>query len=137
MGTQAARSAIRAHLEANWDTDAAALVFPNEGDPPADVSQPWIFVEVRGSAYYQASIGAGSITDNLWRDEGSIWATINVPIGTGEDDAGTLAQQFMDLFRGTELAGNLEFREFQDGDGERSDNGLWWQYTAMIIWQMG
>ncbi|EHM01154.1 hypothetical protein HMPREF9946_02229 [Acetobacteraceae bacterium AT-5844] len=102
----------------------------DEPEPPA----PWLLVEMSGDVFGQASIGAGRRRDNLWREGGSLWLHIMVPVGTGEREARRLLREAVDLFVGQEV-GDITFGDASIGMGQPGDeNGLWHRLSASIDW---
>lgn len=134
MTTATAYSAIRAHLEAEWET--TPLAWDNEAfDTPDDA--PWVLVEMTGDIWDQASIGAGDRTANRWQEEGELHLMVNVPFGTGSLTARTHAEALANIFRGLQL-GAIEFRDISIGLGVRGeDRGAWWLLPVRINWIRG
>lgn len=133
MATATVYSAIRAQFTTYWT--ATAVRWENERfdlpEPPA----PWVAVEMTGTLYDQASLGAGVRADELWREEGILWMHVMVPAGSGAETARTLAGQLCDLFRGVELDPNIEFRGFSIGLGEPGDDdGNWYRISISSDW---
>jgi hypothetical protein len=126
--------AIRAHLTANYA--ATALYFENEiGDAP---SVPWALVEFSTGVYSQQSIGAGSQAQNRWDEEGSFFVHIMVPAMSGVREAFSYSAILADLFRGTQLLGELlEFDDVVVGYGGRGDDeGNWYRVSVNVGWRL-
>jgi hypothetical protein len=139
MSSDAVYSAIRAYLEPAWT--ATPLAWENENfEMPVDGvgnRLPWVAVEITGNLYSQASIGAGSASANLWREEGLLWLHVFVPSGSGSLVARQYARQLADLFRGLSLsAGTLRFRDASIGRGQPgNEDGTVWGLSVSIDWQ--
>lgn len=141
MASGAVYDAIKAHLIANWST--TLIAFENENAdsngtaiPPNPVV-PWVDVEMTGTLYGQASLGASLQADNRWDEEGILFLHVLVEGGLGAHDARTYAKSLADLFRGlTLLSGSLEFRDAYIGRGVpgRRD-GNWFSITTSIEWR--
>lgn len=134
MASAAAFGAIEAKFRTDWGS-TTALFFENEDWSLSDQPAHFLFVEVFGDFYDQASIGAGSRDDNLWREEGQVLVHVMTKRGIGSLKARQLAVQVLDIFRGTDL-GNITFREASIGAGEPGTaDGNYWRMTASINWQ--
>jgi len=119
MSSATVHAAYRAWLEAAWT--ACELRFENESqDPPAD-GATFIYVELEGGLFDQASIGAGAPSDNLWREEGTIF--LDVCVATGDKAATIQGLQYREQLalahRGLQLAPGITFREISFGAGEK------------------
>jgi hypothetical protein len=125
---------IEALLRAEWSS--TPLVLENETWPAPDEPAPFLFVEIFGSYYDQASIGGGElVTDNLWRERGQLYGHVLIPNGTGSRPGRVLAQQFVDLFRGQDL-GSIRFLGASIGAGQPGDqDGNYYRMTATIDWE--
>lgn len=135
MASPAVYDAIRAYLEANWQ--GCLLVFENEGFDQGQQEDPWVYVEIIGTAWDQHSIGAGAVRDNRWEEFGIIMFHLFVQEGKGTSVIRSNAYGLADLFRGLELlTGTLTFERFSLGGGEAgSDDKKWWRTTATIEWE--
>jgi hypothetical protein len=134
MASAAAFTAIETKFRADWGS-TSALYFENEDWALGDAPAHFLFVEVFGDFYDQASIGAGSRDANLWREEGQVLVHVMTQRGIGSTKARQLAERALDIFRGTDL-GSITFREASIGAGEPGDaDGNYWRMTASINWQ--
>lgn len=131
MASAAAFDAVHDQLVALWTT--TDLVFENEDWPTPDVPAAFVYVEVYGDFYDQASIGARTQADNLWREGGSVYLHVMTLKGIGSRDARVLAKQLADIFRGQEIGG-VRFRNASIGAGEpaTSPPGSYFAMTATI-----
>lgn len=140
MSSDVVYTAIRAMLDPSWT--ACPLRWENETFTPADPADKTVVfaaVEISGSSYEQASIGAAPAAANLWREEGAVWFHVFVPAGTGSTKARQVAKQLCDVFRGQTVQttlGALRFRRSSIGTGERAtEDGNWWRVSAEVEWQ--
>ncbi len=136
MSTATAYSAIKSYLDANWMT--TSLAYENDEYVVPDTPTAFVFVEISGQNYARASIGASEFSDNLWREEGSLWLHVMIPSGQGSLVARTYAQSLIDLLRDAELLnGRLVFLDASVGLGEQGQlNGNYWRLTASIDWRL-
>lgn len=133
MSSPAAFDAIHDHLEAQWT--ATPIVFENEDWPTPDSPAAFVLVEIFGDFYDLASIGAGSVTANRWRETGQLLMHVMTPTGAGTATARTYAKQLLDLVRGQEIDGVI-FRECSIGAGEPGTNdGNYFRMTATANWE--
>lgn len=134
MSSVEAFDAIEQRLRANWTQ--TPLVFENEPWPPADMPVPFVFVEIFGDFYNQASIGGGDDPSaNLNREGGQLLAHVLTPSGTGTRDARIFAKAIVALFRGHEIAG-VEFLNASIGSSDPGkEDGQYFRMTASIAWQ--
>ena len=135
MASATAWQAIRDWLTANWT--ATPLVYENE---PADLPEPpsaWIFVEVTGAIYEQASIGGGLPPANRWREAGALYVHVWVPSNSGSAVARGHAETLATALRGVSLPGDLQMRDMTIGDGGQDDDGAWWRITLRVEWERG
>lgn len=133
MSSPSAFDAIHDHLVAQWS--ATPLVFENENWPTPDNPEPFVFVEIFGDFYDLASIGAGSVAANRWREAGQLLMHVMTPSGEGSRGARTTAKQILDLVRGQEIAGVI-FRECSIGAGEPGTaDGNYFRMTATANWE--
>lgn len=142
--------AIRSHIEAGW-TATEAVAWENDGfwrrtvaDPDvweqfttdAPVGQPWVLVEMQGTLYGQASIGADVQADNRWDEEGVLLIHAFVPAGTGARLARQIARAAANLFRGVTLdSGSIEFLDATMGLGEADEEGNFFRLTTSVDWR--
>jgi hypothetical protein len=121
---------IEAYLRAQWTS--TELVFENEVWPVPDNPESFLFVELLGGIYAQASLGAEPVTANLWRESGEVRGHVLVKSGTGTLLARQYAQAFANLFRGVEL-GSITFYDASIGAGEPGDDdGNYFRMTVSI-----
>jgi hypothetical protein len=134
--TPAVYDAIRNYLEANYAS--TTLFFENEVTEAAlDGQAPWVLIEFATSNYRQITIGAGSQSENRWDEDGTFFAHVMVPAGTGTRDAFAYSAIIADLFRGTTLMGDLlEFDDVTDGFGDSSEDGMWYRVSVSIDWRL-
>lgn len=133
MSSPAVYDAIRSFLEAEFSD--APLHFENEGADPVE-GAAWVYVDVRGTLYGQATIGAADQAENRWDEEGQLFLDVNVPSGTGGRKARQLAKSLADLFRGrTLLAGTLEFGDAIIAPSGGDESGNWWAVTVTLEWR--
>lgn len=131
MASVAVYDVVHDRLGENW-TDTP-LVYEGE-DWPTD-GQPFVFVEIFGDFYDQASIGAGSPTANRWREGGQLLLNVMTRMGEGSRKSRIFAKALIDLFRGFENDGVL-FRDASIGAGEPgASDGNYFRMTATINWQ--
>lgn len=136
MSTATAFTAIRAHLEAEWQ--ATPLAWDNETYAPND-NTPFVMVQITGDLWDQASIGAGERTANRWEETGELLLSVIVPTGTGSLLARQHAEALANIFRGLNLdESNIEFRDISIGLGVAAqDRGPWWLLPVRINWLRG
>lgn len=135
MASAAVYDVIEQRLTALWT--ATPVVFENMDFPDlAETPAPFVFVEIYGDVFDQASIGGGAgQASNLWREAGQLLMHVMTPQGTGTRDARLYAKQLVDLFRGEEVGG-VVFRDCAIGAGEAGENdGNYYRMTASVTWQ--
>lgn len=133
MASAEAFEVIQSVLVPSWT--ATAIYFENDQQTLPDSVDYFVFVEVYGQLFEQASIGGGSPTENLWREEGAILAHVMCPRGDGSLKGRQYARQICDLFRGQDISG-IRFREMSIGASEPGDeDGSYWRLTVTIDWQ--
>lgn len=137
MASHLIYDAIKAHIEGNWSlTGLDRFFWENEAQPPDGASM--IVVEMQGTSYAQASIGADVQAENRWDEEGIVMFHCMVPRGSGARFSRQIAKAMADLFRGARLmSDSLEFRDAGIGVGGTLDNveGKWWGVTVTIDWR--
>lgn len=133
--------AIVAHVNDNWDSDLAAIVFENEGDgaPDGEVA-PWVQMVLETQLYGQETIGGGADDEqggNRWDESGVLWFHVFVPRGTGSREARRIAKALANLFRGrTLLDDDLEFGDADLGAGDPGqENGNYYLTSVNIDWR--
>lgn len=130
MSTPESFTPIHDYLVAQWS--ATDIVFENEAWPDPATAAAFVFVEIYGDLFDQASLGAESIAGNLWRESGLLLAHVLVPANTGTLPARTHARALADLFRGQSI-GAIRFRRPSIGasdPGER--DGAYFRMTMTI-----
>lgn len=138
MSSAEVYGAVKDYLTAQWTT--TPISFENEPFTPpvaSGAAGAWVAVEVSGTFYDQASIGAETAAANLWREEGQVWLHVFVRTGSGSLVVRQYAKQLVDLFRGlTLLAGTLRFRDASIGRGQPGDeDGNYWVLSCTVDWQ--
>jgi hypothetical protein len=132
MSSPDAFQGIETYLRTNWTT--TSLVFENEPDPDP-LPDYFVFVEIEGTFYTQASIGADPVPDNLWREGGVLFLHVMTRNNIGSLKARTYAKQLADLFRGNEDAG-VRPRDMAIGAGEPGRHfPNYFAMTATIDWE--
>lgn len=142
MSSDAVYAAIQARFAAAWNpTPACPVAYENDVFRVPQPAAPWLLVELTANLLDQRGIGAGTRTDNLWREVGQLWLHLFVPAGTGSLTARALLSQAVELFRGRDL-GDLTFTSAMIGTGESAQpgergvkDGMWWRLSAAIEWE--
>lgn len=118
--------AIKARLDAEWThTD---IQYPLQEYEPQG-TESFVKVELHGTFYGQASLGADDQADNRWDHAGMLWLYLVVPRGSGTANytqASGAAKALADIFRGQRLLPdqNLEFGDAKiDSDAWNNDGG--------------
>jgi hypothetical protein len=134
MSSPRVYSAIRGHLEARWT--ATPLAWENEAFTPPELA-PWVAVEVTGTLYSQASIGADDQASNRWDETGLVFLHVFVPTGTGTAVARQHCRALADTFRGLVLdEGALEFGDASIGMGAPGDDeGTTYRISVSVDWR--
>lgn len=130
--------AIKAHVDANWDSGLAPIYFENdlEGAPPGDVAM-WVEVVLDTNLYGQESIGGGDgPKDNRWDEDGTLWFHVMAPRGIGSRESRRFAKALANLFRGTRLLDDeLVFGDADMGAGNPGDkNANYYLLSVSIGW---
>lgn len=133
MAGDEAFTAVRETLAAGWTlTDT---VYENEDYTPRDDPRHFVFVEVYGDLFAQASLGAEPQADNLWREAGMVYMHVMTLNGIGSSTARQYARQLVGLFKGQEIDG-VRFRDASIGAGEPGrDFGNYFAMTATVAWE--
>jgi hypothetical protein len=133
MSSFSAFETIKQYLSANWS--ATPLVFENDRFNLPCVPAAFVYVEIVGNTYDQASIGGGEErADNLWREWGQLYLNVMVPSGTGSGPARQYCDQLLALVAGHEI-GALTFRDASIGMGEPGRTfANYYAMTASITW---
>lgn len=131
MSSASAFEGLEDYLKAEW-TDTP-IVFENEKFPLAADPAAFVFVEIFGDFFAQASIGDPG--NNLWREEGQLMAHVLVPRNTGTRDARRHAENLAAFFQEVELADGIRFDAMAIGAGEpgKSD-GNYFRMTLTVDW---
>ena len=133
MASDVVYDATRAYLAGAWvDT---TIQWENENfEPPFS---GWIAMEMSGTLYSQASIGADVQAENRGDEEGTLWLHCFAPKGTGTSTLRRWAKKLADLFRGARLLNDeLEFMDAQIGLGDSGDDdGAAYRITVVIDWR--
>jgi hypothetical protein len=125
--------AIETTLKDGWST--TPLVFENEFYEPPDTPAPFVYVEVFGDVFSQASIGAAPQSANLWREAGTLFLHVMVAAGTGTGLSRQYAAELVALFAGQEIDG-VRFGDASIGAGEPGqDFANYFAMTATIMWE--
>ncbi len=133
MSSPEAYDVIHDYLTATWTQ--TPITFENDGVQLPDDPEYWVQVEIFGSFYEQASIGADPAPTNVWRESGTILAHVLIPLGKGTRQGRVYAMMIADLFRGQDIAG-VEFGDASIGAGEAADSdGAYFRMTVTIDWQ--
>lgn len=108
------------------------VVFENEDYQLPDVPTDFLYIEVFGDFYDQASIGAGDRDDNLWREGGQVYLHVMTPNNTGSRKAREIAKAAVDLFRGQDING-VHFRDASIGAGDPGRTfANYWAMTGTV-----
>lgn len=131
MSSYTAFEVIEQYLTAQWST--TPLVFENDRFHLPGTPAPFVYVEIVGNTYDQASIGGGQ-SDNLWREFGQLYLHVMTPNGSGSGQARQYCDQLLALFVGQDI-GTLTFREASIGMGEPGQTfANYYAMTASITW---
>ncbi len=137
MSRSAVRGAVTDYLAANWTL--SELVYQNTTtEPPVasdGVLRPWVYVEVSYNSTDQWSIGETDRTDNRWREDGLVFIHVYTPAGSGLSVADQYADAMIELFKGIQLAPDIEFRDItSDIGGLGDDDGNYYRVTVAVEW---
>lgn len=120
-------------LVGNWM--ATPLVFENTDWQLPDEPAHFVYVEVFGDFYEQASIGAESRNENLWREGGQLYLHVMTKNGIGSSLARQYGKQLAGLFRGEDIDG-VHFLDGSIGAGEPGRSfPNYWAMTVTINWE--
>jgi hypothetical protein len=133
---------VEQYLPAQWATACAAasvgvtpIIFENMPDELPDDPTHFVFVEIFGDFFDQASIGAETRDGNLWREVGQVYLHVMTRNGIGTRLARQYAGLLIDLFRGMEI-GTVIFREASIGAGDPGKyRANYYSMLATINWQ--
>ncbi|KQZ31582.1 hypothetical protein ASD50_15035 [Mesorhizobium sp. Root552] len=115
MASPEAFDVIVDQIADRWTT--TPVVFENDAFDLPETPAPFIYVEVFGDFFGQASIGDEPRDNNLWREGGQADFHVMTPNGTGSREARSLASQIAGLFRGQDIAG-VSFLDASIGAGD-------------------
>ncbi|MCO5080881.1 MAG: DUF4128 domain-containing protein [Rhizobiaceae bacterium] len=133
MSSPAAFTGIETYLRTNWT--ATPIHFENEPWNLAASPAHFLYVEMFGDFYDQASIGADPQDANLFRENGQVYVHVMTLRGIGTGQARTYAKQIVDLFRGNEEAG-VRPRGMSIGASEPGEqDGNYFRLTVTIDWE--
>ena len=133
MASDAVYDAVKAHVVVGWT--ATPIAWENEHFERPEPPAPWVAVDFEGDLYAQASMGAPIQTENLWRERGTVWFRVHVPINTGGRLARQRARQLADLFKGVRLLGDkLRFGRtpIAPDEPDERDHKQWWALAVGV-----
>lgn len=134
MSSPEAFDAIKNRIADVWQNQTP-VAYENDSFPTPDDPALFLYVEIFGTSYEQASIGADPQAQNKWRELGLLLVHVMVPNGTGTFQARTYAKQVAAMFRGKEISG-VEFRDMSIGASEPGDeDGNYYRMTVRVDWQ--
>ena len=132
MASPAAAGAIEQYLRDVWNV--SPLVFENEQPASLSNGDTFVLVEIFGRLFDLASIGAEQPEGNLWREEGTLWLHVMMPVWTGTATGRQHAWQLARLFLAQPIAG-IEFRRAQVGMGDPVEvDGAYARMTVSLDW---
>lgn len=133
MSSPEAFTVVETTLRSNWLT--TPILFENEDVRLPGSPAHYVYVEVFGDFYDQASLGAEPRTANLWRETGQVYLHVMTLNGIGSGLARLYAKQLVELFRGTDISG-VEFLGGSIGAGDPGrEDANYFAMTATIQWQ--
>lgn len=134
MSSLEAFDAIKGRITEVW-ADETPVVYENEAFPTPNKPAPFLYVEIFGTSYEQASLGADPQSQNKWRENGLLLLHMMVPNGSGTSQARIYAKQLAAMFRGQEVSG-VVFRDMSIGASEPGDeDGNYYRMTVRVDWQ--
>ncbi|WP_136617064.1 MULTISPECIES: hypothetical protein [Mesorhizobium] len=133
---------VEPYINEQWPTacataglDATPVLFENMPDDIPDDPAHFLYVEIFGDFFDQASIGAETRDNNLWREVGQVYLHVMTKNGIGTRLARQYAGLAIDLFRGMEI-GTVIFREASIGAGDAGKySANYYSMLATINWQ--
>lgn len=139
MSSDVVFAAVQEYLTTNFS--AVPLTYENDlFDPPSpNAANPiWIYVEVYGVTYNQASMGSGTPQTDLFREEGAVLFHIMSPINTGSLKARQIGTVLVSLFKGLRIEPDIRFGDLSIGEGTvQLEQGNWWPMTCRVLWARG
>lgn len=121
MSLQTINTAILTRFANEWDTDDAAVLYPNSdpaGIPPSDKS-PWVRINVLPGEAFTATLNGPAGPE--YRYPGIIMVQVFTNVNIGNGVAQRLADKVADIFRGQEFSGVTcrasSFNQIGDLDG--------------------
>lgn len=133
MASPEAAGAIEQVLRDVWNL--SPLVFENVAPTSPTDGETFVLVEIFGSLFDMASIGAEEPEGNLWREEGTLWLHVMMPAWTGTATGRQHAWQLAKFFLRQPIPG-MEFRAAQVGMGDPVEtDGSYARMTVSLDWQ--
>jgi hypothetical protein len=135
MSSLTAYNALRNWLTGVWT--ATALRFENEDPAPPQVPgdlPPFVYLEVVGDLFSQLSIGAGSPTANLWREEGSAIFHCCVKSFSGVSVARGYASTLADALRANPVPGLVCVTQIIGAGGPFVSDGNYFDVPLVTNW---
>jgi hypothetical protein len=107
---------------------ALPVAFPNEDFQRPEPPAPWLLVEVAAGLNKPVELGGG-----FWQTDGQVFVHVLVVTGTGTDDATTIEDQVLALFRRPAPVPSFVLWDSVDGDpgGPGTEDGAYWR-TSII-----
>lgn len=99
--------------------------------PPADEPAAWLLVEMSGGAGRPLELGGG-----IWQDEGRSLVHVLVPTNSGVDDALSIVDQLIAMFRSPPLEPVVYTQIQADPGGPGTDDGLYWRTSVSADWRV-
>ena len=132
MSSLTSYNALRNWLTAAWSV--TELRFENENpEPPAGLAD-FIYLEVVGDLFSQRSIGAGSPTANLWREEGAAIFHCCVKSGSGVSTARGYAASLADALRANPVPGLVCEQQIIGAGGPFAADGNYFDVPLITNW---
>lgn len=133
MSSNEAFSVVETTLRSGWTV--TPLVFENESYELPDAPEHFVYVEMFGDFFNQASIGAEPQSANLWREGGMVYLHVMTKDGIGSSLARQYAKQLVGLFRGQDIDG-VDFLNASIGSGDPARKfPNYFAMTATIEWE--
>lgn len=106
---------------------AVPIAYPNLVFSKPNPPSPWLNVSVVSSVLGIIDMGAGA-----WREEGTLYADVMVPAGSGSSAARALAKTVANLFRAR--VGPVVYLDAAISDDAKPD-GIWWSISVSVDWR--